>query len=55
MTGAARELTRATLPALWLSPREIVAPAYGERVFIATTAALADALQQFARDVADAR
>ena len=42
MAGAARELTRATLPALWLSPREIVAPAYGERVFSAAAAALAD-------------
>jgi hypothetical protein len=42
VAGAARELTRATLPALWLSPREIVAPAYGQRVFIASAAALND-------------
>jgi hypothetical protein len=42
MARATRALTRATLPALWLSPREIVAPAYGERVFIASAAALAD-------------
>jgi hypothetical protein len=42
MAGATQELTRATLPALWLSPREIVAPAYGQRVFSASAAALAD-------------
>jgi hypothetical protein len=49
--GAAGELRRATNRSLWLNPKEVVAPAYGENVFRESVAALTE-LQGAPRGVA---